>query len=341
MTGKDQFQKIIERQSEKCGFWHGVPHKDTVKKLHSYFGVKDDFELGLKFGSLCRFIQPEAHGMWQNPPIFDVLNGAPSITLDQGGVFEDCEDIRDIENYHWPNPEECDFSDTLKEIERTMAAGQAILSGTWGTFFRTTYCYFGMESCFIKMHESPELVNAVADRVVDFYLKANEKLYKLTGNKGGGNKIDALFFGNDFGTQLDLFISPKHFDRFVMPYFSRLTAQAHKYGIKVVLHSCGSIYRVIPRLIEAGVDVLHPIQAKAKNMDAQYLAENYKDKIIFMGGLDTQDILPFGTPREVKQEVRRLKETFGPNYILSPSHETLLPNVPVENVAAMVEAAWE
>jgi uroporphyrinogen decarboxylase len=79
----------------------------------------------------------------------------------------------------------------------------------------------------------------------------------------------------------------------------------------------------------------------AKNMDAESLASQYRGKVVFMGAVDTQRILPFGTPEEVKAEVRRLRKLFGNNYIVSPSHETLLPNVPPENVAAMVEAASE
>jgi uroporphyrinogen decarboxylase len=107
------------------------------------------------------------------------------------------------------------------------------------------------------------------------------------------------------------------------------------------MHSCGSIYRVIPQLIAAGVEVLHPIQALAKNMDAEGLAEKYYGKVVFMGGIDTQRLLPFGTPEEVRAEVRRVKKLLGPNYIVCASHETLLPNVPPENVAAMMEAALE
>jgi uroporphyrinogen decarboxylase len=79
----------------------------------------------------------------------------------------------------------------------------------------------------------------------------------------------------------------------------------------------------------------------AKNMDAVNLSEKYNGKVVFMGGVDTQRILPFGTANEVKEEVRRLRKLFGPNYIVSPSHETLLPNVPVENVKALSEAAAE
>ncbi|MBQ4086222.1 MAG: hypothetical protein IJC54_06595, partial [Clostridia bacterium] len=104
---------------------------------------------------------------------------------------------------------------------------------------------------------------------------------------------------------------------------------------------CGSIHRVIPRLIEAGVDALHPIQALARNMDAETLAREFGRDILFVGGVDTQRLLPFGTPQQVRDEVRRLRDIFGENFVVSPSHESILPEVPCENIAAMAEAAAE
>jgi len=153
--------------------------------------------------------------------------------------------------------------------------------------------------------------------------------------------MDGYFFGNDFGTQLDLLISPAHFEKFVLPWFRRFTDLAHAHGRQVILHSCGSVCRVIPHLIEAGVDCLHPLQARAKNMEADLLSEMFRGKIAFLGGVDTQHLLIHATPDEVKTEVRRLKRLFGPHWIVSPSHEALLPNVPPQNVAAMAEAAHE
>ena len=112
-------------------------------------------------------------------------------------------------------------------------------------------------------------------------------------------------------------------------------------GYQVILHSCGSVYKVIERLIAAGVECLHPLQARAANMDAETLARDFKGRIAFLGGIDTQELLVHGTPAEVKADVRRVKKLLGPCLIVSPSHEALLPNVPPENVVAMAEAALE
>ena len=144
-----------------------------------------------------------------------------------------------------------------------------------------------------------------------------------------------------FGTQLDLICGPAQFDEFIMPWFRQFTDQAHRHGYQVILHSCGSIYKVIDRLIVAGVDCLHPLQARAQFMEAARLSAEFNGRIAFMGGIDTQQLLVHATPDEVKGEVRRIKKLYGPCWIVSPSHETLLPNVPPANVLAMSEAARE
>ena len=154
-------------------------------------------------------------------------------------------------------------------------------------------------------------------------------------------KLDAAFFGNDLGSQYNLLISPEDFKKFILPGFEKIVAQAKSYNLKVVFHCCGAVSKIIPMLIDIGIDALHPIQAKASGMEAEKLASQFGKDLIFIGGVDTQDLLPFGTPRQVKNEVRRLKKIFGQKYIVSPSHEAILPNVSVENVIAMRDAAIE
>ncbi len=269
-------------------------------------------------------------------PMFDVLGGRTRTSLSQPGVFAEATTVSVVEAFDWPDPDDLDFTEVLAHIELARSHGFYVFSGMWGSFFHTVADFFGMENYFVKMYTDPAVVEAVTDHVVEFTLEANRRYFAAV-----GHGMDAYFFGNDFGTQLDLLISPKLFRRFVLPSFVKFTAQAKSYGYKVVLHSCGAIEKAIPALIDAGVDGLHPLQALARGMDAENLVRKYGPELVWIGGVDTQQLLPFGTPEEVTAEVRRLKEVFGPRYVVSPSHEALLPNVSVENLVAMANAAKE
>ena len=339
MGNREHLDSILRHESTHCGFWHGNPNPASQDYLFSSLGVKNDFEMGLKLNDTCRWVMPDACGMWNHPegkPMFDVLGGQKRVSLGQPGIFAECEDVSEVDAFDWPDEKYVDFTGTLKEIDRTIEAGQAVLSGSWSCFFHNVCDFFGMENYFIKMYTDPDVVEAVTEHVVDFYLRLNERLFTMA-----HDKIDMFFFGNDFGSQRDMLISPELFDRFVMPGFVRFTEQAHRFGMRVLLHSCGSIERIIPRLIDAGVDALHPIQALAANMDAKTLSQRYNGKLVFVGGVDTQQLLPFGTPQQVRDEVHRLRDLFGENYVVSPSHESILPGVTAENVLAMAEAANE
>jgi uroporphyrinogen decarboxylase len=184
------------------------------------------------------------------------------------------------------------------------------------------------------MYTHPDVVHAVTGHIVDFYLEANRRFFAVA-----GDMIDGFFFGNDFGTQQSLLISPDAFREFVFPYFRKFTEQGHAHGYQVILHSCGSIYDVIPDLIGLGVEALHPLQARATNMEAERLGAEFGGAVAFIGGIDTQDLLVNGSPQEIETDVRRVASALGPHVVISPSHEALLPNVPPANVLAMSQAA--
>jgi len=210
------------------------------------------------------------------------------------------------------------------------------LSGFWCCFFHNVADLFGMDNYFLKMLMEPDIVHAVTQKVCEFYLEANQRFFEQA-----GNLVDGFFFGNDFGTQKTLIIALDQFNEFIMPWFKKFTAQGHRYNYQVVLHSCGAIYDVIDQIINAGVDCIHPIQAKAAKMDAQTLADSFKGRVTFMGGIDSQYLMTNGKPDEIKADVRRVKSILGPGLIVSPSHEAILPNVPPENVEALAMAALE
>ena len=167
----------------------------------------------------------------------------------------------------------------------------------------------------MKFYDSPELVQAISERIVDFYLEANRIFFEAT--KG---KVDAVLIGNDYGSQTSLMLSPDHVRKFALGGAKQLIDQAGCYGVKVIYHSCGSIRPIIPDLIELGVDAVHPIQALAAGMDAQSLHDEFSGQVSFCGGVDHQNLLVNGTPDEVRENVRFLRTLFphGPDHLAQP-----------------------
>lgn len=315
--------------ADRCGFWLGNPHADTWPIYHAYFGTSDEEEVRLRLGDDFRWIPA---GTYRHPSGRRPFHVEKTSHGTRGPLAE-VTSIDELDAaYDWPDPDYLDFTETLARLRAVGPFYRA--SGFWTPFYHNLMDLFGMDVYMMNMYLHPDLVRAATDRVCTFYYEANARFYAEA-----GDAVDGFFFGNDFGTQRDLICGPEQFDAFIMPWFERFTAQGHQHGYQVILHSCGSIYRVIDRLIAAGVDGLHPLQARAANMDAETLARAFKGRIAFMGGIDTQDLLVHGTPDAVKADVRRVQALLGPNLIVSPSHEALLPNVPPENVAAMAEAA--
>ncbi len=337
MNSRERIRALIAGETaDRCGFWLGNPHADTWPILHKYFDTNTEEALRQKLGDDFRWTSPQFFpNAYQDPDgkeMFDA--GLDREKHGAVGPLAECENISEVESFPWPNPDFLNFDACLETLRNAGSVYRA--SGFWACFYHNVMDLFGMESYMIKMYTHPDVVHAVTDHVCGFYYEANERFFEAA-----GDLVDGFFFGNDFGTQRDLICGPKHFDEFIMPWLRKFTQQAHDHGYQAILHSCGAIHKVIGRLIGAGVDCLHPLQARAAQMAAETLAEDFKGQITFMGGIDTQELLIHGSPAEVKEDVRRVKELLGPRLIVSPSHEAVLPNVPPENVEAMAEAALE
>lgn len=313
---------------------HGM---ETV--LHTDNCDKHEIAFQKAIGSDMVWVTPElAPDVWKHPegkPLWDCFpNGRAS--LNEPGVFAECEDVAEVEAFDWPDPKYMDFSTVIENTKAAYESGMAVFGGMWCPFFHILCDFFGMENYFVKMYTDPEVVQAVTRHIVDFLVETNKILLKET-----APYLSAGFFGNDLGTQISTLMSVEKFKEFILPSTQRIIETIKGENLPVCLHSCGSIDPFIPSLIDAGVDILHPLQALAANMDGKSLSAKYKGKLIFMGGVDTQDLLPHGTPEQVREEVLCLRDIFGDDYIVSPSHEALLPVVPFENVEAMSKAAKE
>ena len=191
-----------------------------------------------------------------------------------------------------------------------------------------------MQTCLMNMVAEPEMVHAVDDKIVAFY----EKALKIFLENTKGN-VQAVLIGDDMGSQRGLMISPDLIREFVIPGAKKLIDIIPSYGAKVIYHSCGSIVEAIPLLIEAGVDAVHPIQAKAAGMQPANLKEKFDGQVSFCGGVDTQDLLPNGTPEQVQEAVKMLRGYFPTGLIVSPSHEAIQIDVPPANIKALFDEA--
>ncbi len=250
--------------------------------------------------------------------------------------------IEEILQYNWPNPFDEGRIEGIAEqaknwFENTDKAITAT-AATSGLFFELAQYLRGAEQLFMDMCLEPELIKTLINKITEILIDIN-----LCYLKPIAPYIEWVEFTSDLGTQNAPFISPDMFKEFFFEPFKLIfsTLKSAYPNIKVLFHSCGSIYEFIPMLIEAGVDVLNPIQPLAKNMDPQRIKEMYGDKLVFHGGIDIQRAMPSeleDVEREVKLRIDQMGK--GGGYILSASNH-MMDDIPAANVIAMYKTAKE
>jgi uroporphyrinogen decarboxylase len=184
---------------------------------------------------------------------------------------------------------------------------------------------------------NPETARALLRKVCDYWLK-----YARLILEAAEGRIDLMWTMDDLGTQNGLFISRDMCREYIMPLITERARLFKDFGARVAMHSCGGIFEIIPDIIQAGVEVLNPIQPKARGMDRRKIKSEFGDKLIFHGSVDQQEILVFGSPEDVKRETLECLRTLGRGggYIVAASHE-LETDIPIENVLAMFDTAQE
>lgn len=192
----------------------------------------------------------------------------------------------------------------------------------------------GMQQALMDLFLEPELARAMLSACAEFSVLLARKACERF-------DLGWLWAGDDAGGQSSTIISPEAFREQVKPNLAKVFAVAREHGLWMAFHSCGAIRPLIPDLIEIGLDVLNPIQCNAEGMDPFELKREFGRDLAFMGGVDTQDLLPFGTPAEVRRSTERLIEGMtadGGGYILAASH-AIPPETPDENIFALYESA--
>lgn len=337
MNHIERFYATIERKPvDRPATWLGVPDQAALPGLFSYFNVDSYIDLKAKLNDDVFPVELPYHSPVSNniTTAFDFAKKIPGQhverTLTAPGFFEDSIDPADVDKFTWPDPELYIDKALCEKVVNDVPEGYAVLGVLWSCHFQDACAAFGMETALTKMLTDPEMFRAVINRITEFYLKANKIFYEST--KG---KVHAILIGNDFGSQTGLMVDPELLREFVFPGTRQLIAQAKSYGLKVIHHSCGSIYDIIPDLIEAGTDAIHPIQALAARMEPERLKKDFGDRVSFCGGVDAQQLMVNGSPEDVRRKIVELRQIFPSGLIFSPSHEAILIDTKAENIEAM------
>jgi uroporphyrinogen decarboxylase len=241
----------------------------------------------------------------------------------------------DIAAHVWPQTSWFDYDAVAAQIRALDAQGEHCLIASNGNIFETSWYMRGFENIFIDLATDPDLVHALFERVTTFYVEHFTRILAA-----GRGRIDLVFTADDIGGQNGLLMSLDMWERQLKPYHVRLNRALHAGGARVIYHSDGAVMEAVPGLLDMGIDILQALQFDAQGMDPLLLKARYGDRLCFQGGVSVQRTLPFGTPEEVRREVRHLITTLGRNggYIVGPSH-VIQDGTPPENIVALFDTA--
>jgi len=227
------------------------------------------------------------------------------------------------------------FKNCIKKIYET--TGYAVILRFGGNLVESGFCIRGMENYLCDLYTDEKGVNRFLDVLMEGYINGINKVLELA-----GDYINILMFADDMGSENAPFFSPQIYKKFFKDRHRQMWELIHsKSKCKIFLHSCGSIYELLPDLIEAGLDILNPVQTSARDMEAKRLKEQFGKDLIFWGGCcNTREVLVKGSPQDVKNDVKERIGILGKNggLIFNQIHN-ILADVPPENIIALFEAA--
>lgn len=247
--------------------------------------------------------------------------------------------VEDIARYPWPDPTDPGIFRGLREqAEQLRQTDYAVIYNARFHIVHMTQYLRGFEDWFVDLGSDHRLFTALMQAVTEVLVELNHRALALV-----GDLIDIVAFGDDVGQQDRPVCSLENYRKLIRPFQERVveTIRAHT-NAKILYHTCGSVYRYIDDFIAIGIDALNPVQVRAKDMQPERLKREFGGRIAFWGGIDSQRILPFGTPAEVAAEVKRMFGFMGKGggWVLAAVHN-IQPDVPPENICAMFQAGKE
>jgi len=343
MTPRERWLAVLQRKKPDrvlMDYWATPEASDKLMK-HLGCGTMDEVYERLHIDAVA-YLNPKYVGP-QPPEGEDIWGVRYRLVTYETGVYSEplnhplaaYQSAEDIEaNYRWPSPDWWDYSDIGRQVEQ--AGDRPIRGGGSEPFLQ--YCVLrGLEQGMMDMIEHPDIVEYGLGKLFDLAYDQTLRIYEQA-----PGKVMITYVAEDMGSQESLLFSPAQIRRFLLPGMKRMIDLAHDAGAYVFHHSDGAIRPVIPMMIEAGIDVLNPVQWRCKGMDREGLKTDFGDRLVFHGGVDNQYTLARGTVDEVRLEVEDNLRILGAGggYILAPCHNIQAVS-PAENIVAMYETGYE
>jgi len=246
--------------------------------------------------------------------------------------------IKDLDTYSWPDPNDPGRFEGLRDKAKELFENTeyAIIGDPrMGSMFELNWYMPGLERFLVDMIENVEFIDKLISISFEIQIKIISKFLDAV-----GDYIQVLALNGDLAMQTGPFMSHELYSRIIKPYHKKLyKIVKSKTDVKMFRHCCGDIVPFLPDFIEYGIDAMHPVQVSAREMDSKKLKEKFGDRMGFWGGIDTMHVLPYGTVKDVEQEVKKRIFDLAPGggYVLAAVHN-IQRDVPPENIVAMFRA---
>jgi len=301
---------------------------------HGPEGFQGGIEQNTRDGRLWHDLKDEFGVVWSMPddqPLYMDISHHPLAHAT----------LADLADYPFPKGDDPTRFTGLREQAQMLRreTPYALSTGIGGVVYEICWYMRGLERWFMDMIENPAFCEALLDRTLEFWIGYYREFMDEV-----GDLVDVVMIGDDIGGQSGPLFSPSFYRRVVKPRQKRLVQHIRSLTpAKIWYHTCGSVRQLVPDLLDNGIDILNPVQISAADMDPRDLKAEFGDRLVFWGGgIDTQRVLSFAGPDEVREHVRRNLEAFKPGggYVFNSVHN-LQAGVPPENIAALFEAAYE
>lgn len=237
---------------------------------------------------------------------------------------------KDLDSIAWPDPHDPHILEEAAQIMAQEGQEYFIVPNFGWALFERAWSLRGMVEFFIDMGRDPGYAGELMDRITDINLVLIQRFIDLG--------VDGAYFGDDYGAQSNMMISPKMWRTLIKPRLARLFAPFREAGLPIMMHSDGKIEAILPELVEIGLNVYNPVQPEVTEFS--WLRTTFGDQLAYYGGVSTQTTLPFGKPADVREAVAKVARELAPNgtgLLIAPSHRMMV-DISMENVGAMLDA---